>query len=106
MKSFSQKPAWRLLDLIFISMLGLIALGAWRSRPEGEHAWQLVIIISVGYGLVALWIYTNRAALSLLDAHDRRIRPPLHITAYQTREDSSLEESLHDEDEEAADYRF
>lgn len=100
MKLSPQKPKWWVLDLIFAFMLGLLALEAWLSHGETGHEWMLLIIIVVGYGLVALWTHANRTALSQLSDEEHRIHQPLRLSVHRTRANSLSDkcayEELHD----------
>ena len=67
---YSLRPRWWILEIIMVLMMVLLLVEGRAPLTPGWHKAVSLIIAIIVFGLTALWVYVNRAALALWEQDD------------------------------------
>ncbi|HEY0607578.1 MAG TPA: hypothetical protein VGD58_31965 [Herpetosiphonaceae bacterium] len=67
---YSLRPRWWLLEILMVLMIGLLLIEPSAPLTPGWHKAASLIMVFIVFGLVALWVHVNRAALALWEQPD------------------------------------
>lgn len=94
----NRRPRWTMLNLIMLATIGGLALEHSLHLTPLGHKITLFLVITVIYGLMALWVKSNATALEDLDAEEYRQQshdPALYGTpTFPTRTQSHFQETV------------
>ena len=75
MRSFD-KPAWWLIEALFVLFIGLLFIDHVARLSSGWHLVFLLAIIGLVYGGMSLWLHANREALVEQESTRRKSDKP------------------------------